>query len=43
MLKGRPFGSVIFMIKHVLRNSAELISCVDRRDVVIRVSNCIWI
>ena len=40
MLKGRPFGGVLFMIKHELRNSVELIACAERH-AIIRVSNCV--
>ena len=40
MLRGRPFGGVMTMIRNELRAVTETVLC-DERSVIIRVANCL--
>ena len=40
MLRGRPFGGVITMIRNELRAATKTVLC-DERYVIIRVANCL--
>jgi len=40
MLRGRPFGGVMTMIRNELRAVTETVLC-DERYVVVRVANCL--
>jgi len=42
MLKGRPFGGVISMIRNDLRSATETIYCSDRCNIV-RVANLVFV
>ena len=42
MLRGRPFGGVIILIKSTLRKITKTIHCCDRY-IIVKVGDCIFV